>query len=96
MILGRQMIEVSEDDLRILFLGLCGDVREAETLAEYYEQCCWGCDWNIRKWYENTEGMYFDSKEEVLKFIEEEGLTIEEDCNIYVSMRNGGVWFEYY
>ena len=86
--------ELDYYDMVIMFKGFGCDEAEAETRADYIEQCC-GSGWNIRQWYYNSEGQYFESEEEALEYIKKEGLTIGKDCNIYVSC-NGGVWFEYY
>lgn len=77
-----------------LLKNLGCEEKEAEARAEYIEQCC-DEYWNVEDWYYNSEGKYFDNENEALEFIEDEVLTIEEDCNIYIA-RNGGVWFEYY
>lgn len=87
-------IEMDYDSLVVLFRGFGCDVLEAETRAEYIEQCC-GSGWNAKEWYYNSEGQYFSNKDEAMEYIKKNGLIIGKDCNIYVSF-NGGVWFEYY
>lgn len=88
------LIEMDYDDLVLLLKGLGCDDKEAETRADYIEECC-GNDWNVRMWYYNSEGKYFENEEEALEYIKDENLILKKDCNIYVSF-NGGVWFEYY
>ena len=87
-------IELDYSDMVVLFKSYGCDEKEAETRADYIEQCC-SAGWNIRQWYYNSEGQYFLSKDEALEFIKENGLTVDVDCNIYESF-NGGIWFEYY